>query len=227
MFIPAAGDGGPTALTRPGVTYALPAFPSNPAAPAVIAALRARPGGQDDICLTAVTKPRPGCVRTSYVLGPEISWAANGKGLLIGASLPGSKVGLLELSSKRAFSVNPRDWSVRGIVTPRMARGGVLAAAVSPNGRRLAAAENFGTTAFSLAITSPTDLSFTKAQTFAAPTPVCSAQWRTDSALVLVDTACGDALGAVYVVDPAHPSKLSLISTKAADPSWQPLPGVQ
>lgn len=233
MLTPATGPSGPVAVTHAGATFGLPTFPSTPGAPQVLAAITRPEGRANELCLLSVAHPRPSCLRVpGWSLAGEISWSPHGNELLVGASRfspsPGT-LGLLEFTSRAAFSTRARDWRSHGVVTPAVGGAGVRAAAFSPNGARLALTEDLGGP-FSLALVAPSDLMMTKADTFAAPTPACSVQWRADSHAVLVQTAstlgCSAGLGSVYVVDPAHPRALSLMATKVGDAVWQPLPGV-
>jgi beta-lactam-binding protein with PASTA domain len=231
MLTPAQGSGGPKALTSAG-GFALPTFPAVPTAPPVVAAIDRRPGRADELCLLAVAHPRPRCVSVpGWSLGGEIAWSPHGTQLLVGASRssPSSSLGLLAFTSKTPFATRARDWGTGRLVTPAVGGAGVRAAAFSPNGTHLALAEDLGGP-FSLALVAPSDLMLTKANTFAAPSPACSVQWRADSQLVLVQTSsalnCSARLGSVYIVDPAHPRALSLIAAGVADAVWQPLPGV-
>lgn len=233
MLTAAAGPSGPRALTAAHPSLALPAFPATPSAPAVIAAIGRRPGRADELCLLAVAHPRPSCLSVSgWSLGGEVTWSPHGTELLVGASrsspAPGT-VGLLAFTSRKPFSTRAGDWGARRLVTPAVGGAGVRAAAFSPNGAHLALAEDLGGP-FSLALVAPSDLMLTKADTFAAPTPACSVQWRADSRQVLVQTSsaldCSARLGSVYIVDPADPRALSLIATGVADAVWQPLPGI-
>jgi beta-lactam-binding protein with PASTA domain len=233
LITPANAPNGPTALTQTGQSFTLPTFPNSTTAPAVIAAIQHRTGQEDRICLLAVAHPHPSCIGVpEFTLGSEIAWSPHGTELLVGASRsqPSPTLGLVKLTSSKPFSTSAQDWKVRGLVTPTVSGAGVLAAAFSPDGLRLAVTENFGGP-FSLALTTPSDLTLAKAQTFVAPTPACEAQWRTDSQQLLVESlsaaACTSGLGTLYRVDPARPSMISVIATRVADPSWQPLPGIQ
>ncbi|HWF73170.1 MAG TPA: PASTA domain-containing protein [Solirubrobacteraceae bacterium] len=227
MLTPASGPGGPRALT--GVaTFALPTFPSVPTAPAVIAAIEGAPGA-DKLCLLAVAHPRLSCAKASgWTLEGEITWSPKGTEILVGATKSGT-LALLKFTSKVPFSTRAKDWGSGVVATPTMRSSGVRAAAFAPNGTRLALAEDLGAP-FSLALVAPSDLMLTKADTFAAPSPACSVEWRADSREVLVQTSsaldCSASVGSVYVVDPAHPRALSLLATGVAGAAWQPLPGV-
>lgn len=229
MLAPATGSAGPRALTPAGSAFSLPTFPSSTMAPAVIATIERG----NTLCFLAAAHPRPSCLATPYSLGNEISWSPSGTKLLVGGVTrrgSPSETGLLELTTSSPFATTAAAWRLRGFVTPRVGTTGARAAAFSPDGRQLAAAEDFGSP-FSLALIAPTDFSFAKAKTFPAPTPVCSVAWRTDSQLVLAETStsasCTTPLGALYVVDPSRPAALSLIATNVEYPSWQPLPGVR
>jgi beta-lactam-binding protein with PASTA domain len=227
----ATAPSGPRALTPGGRTLALPTFPTATTAPAVLATIEPNSNGKDDLCLLDVAHPKLSCLATGLKLGNEISWSPHGSVLLVGATRPSGEFGLLELTTHKHFSTRASDWSSKGIVTPTASGTGVRAGAFSPNAKRLALAQNFGGTPFSLALTAPSDLTLSKEKVFAAPTPACSVAWRTDSLQVLVQASpasdCAHKPGSLYRVDPAHPDMLSLLATGVQDPSWQPLPGIQ
>ena len=234
IFLTAAkAQSGPRALTPAGPSYELPTFPNATTAPAVIAAIHKRPGEADQLCLLAAAHPSANCITVPGLsLGAEIAWAPSGRELLVGATslAPAPAIGLLELTTRKPFSTRAGEWHVHGLVTPSVSGAGVRAAAFSPNGLKLAVAENFSGP-FNLALTGASDLTLTKAKPFAAPAPACSVQWRTDSQELLIQTStapdCSAAHGPLFRFDPASPGMLMLVASNVADPSWQPLPGVQ
>lgn len=234
IFLTAAkAPSGPRALTPAGPSYELPTFPNATTAPAVIAAIHKRPGEADQLCLLAAAHPSASCITVPGLsLGAEIAWAPSGRELLVGAAslAPGTAIGLLELTTDKPFSTRAGEWHLRGLMSPSVSGAGVRAGAFSPSGLKLAVAENFSGP-FNLALTGATDLTLTKAKSFAAPAPACTVQWRTDSQELLIQTStapdCSAARGALYRFDPASPGMLMLVAANVADPSWQPLPGVQ
>ena len=236
IFLTAAkAPSGPRALTPAGPSYELPTFPNATTAQAVIAAIHKRPGEADQLCLLAAAHPSASCITVPGLsLGAEIAWAPSGRELLVGAAslAPGTAIGLLELTTDKPFSTRAGEWHLRGLMTPSVSGAGVRAGAFSPSGLKLAVAENFSGP-FNLALTGATDLTLTKAKSFAAPAPACTVQWRTDSQELLyrnLDRArllARGARGALYRFDPASPGMLMLVAANVADPSWQPLPGVQ
>ncbi len=234
IFLTAAkAPSGPRALTPAGPSYELPTFPNATTAQAVIAAIHKRPGEADQLCLLAAAHPSASCITVPGLsLGAEIAWAPSGRELLVGAAslAPGTAIGLLELTTDKPFSTRAGEWHLRGLMTPSVSGAGVRAGAFSPSGLKLAVAENFSGP-FNLALTGATDLTLTKAKSFAAPAPACTVQWRTDSQELLIQTStapdCSAARGALYRFDPASPGMLMLVAANVADPSWQPLPGVQ
>jgi beta-lactam-binding protein with PASTA domain len=198
--------------------------------------------GVQAVCLLAVRHSSPSCIpEPGWTLGESISWSPAGTELLVAASRAApspSVVGLLELTTARPFSVRARDWRPTrpavGLATPALNGAGVLAAAFSPDGGRVALVEDLA--GFnSVALVAPSDLTLAKAVKLAQLTSVCAVQWRTDGAELLVQVgegkgagegACASSVGALYRVDPAHPGALSFLARGVAHPSWQPLPGV-
>jgi hypothetical protein len=152
-------------------------------------------------------------------------------------SSPG-EVGLLRFTTSRPFSVRARDWRptgpALGLATPAVKGAGVLAAAFSPDGGRVALVEDLA--GFnSVALVASSDLTLAKTDRLAQLTSVCAVQWRADGAELLVQVGqgkgagegpCASSSGALYRVDPAQPGALSFLARGVAHPSWQPLPGV-
>lgn len=240
MLVGAHGAGGPVALTPAGESFALPTFPATPSAPAVLATVARPAGGAEKLCLVAVARSSPSCIpEPGWTLGSSISWAPDGRELLVGASrttpAPGV-VGLLELTSRTPFATRAADWGTGRLVTPTApnADTGVLAGAFAPVGGEVALVEDFaGAPTVTLAAAS--DLALTKARRLSALQPACAVQWRPDGAELLVlmpapqsapGAVCGQGLGTLYRVDPAQPDMLSLLARGVEHPSWQPLPGV-
>ena len=242
MLIATKGAAGPRSLTPAGEHFASPTFPSSSSAPAVLAAIRQLADGVQAVCLLAVRRSSPTCIsEPGWTLGESVSWSPTGTELLVAASRaapsPGV-VGLLELTSARPFSVHARDWRPTrpavALATPIVNGAGVLAAAFSPDGGRVALVEDLA--GFnSVALVGQSDLALAKAKKLVQLTSVCAVQWRADGAELLVQVgegkgagegACASSPGALYRVDPAQPGALSFLARGVAHPSWQPLPGV-
>jgi beta-lactam-binding protein with PASTA domain len=239
MLTSARGAGGPVALTPAGERFAQPTFPSAPSAPAVIAAIAQRDGGVEDLCLLAVAHSSPSCTEVlGWTLGDSITWAPDGRRLLVEAArtspAPGV-LGLLEFTSAVPFSTRASDWGTGRLATPTAAMdAGVLAGAFSPAGKELALVENFAGPP-AVALVAPSDLALAKATRLPAGQAVCAVQWRTDGAELLVQMGgtqsaagpgCTPSLGSLYRLDPEHPGALVFLVGGVAHPSWQPLPGV-
>ncbi len=239
MLTSARGAGGPVALTPAGERFALPTFPTAPSAPAVIAAIAQRDGGLEDLCLLAVAHSSPSCMEVSgWTLGDAITWAPDGKRLLVEAARTSpapSMVGLLEFTSAVPFSTRASDWGTGRLATPTAAMdAGVLAGAFSSDGKELALVEDFAGPP-TVALVAPSDLALAKATRLPSGQAVCAVQWRTDGAELLVQTGgtqgatgpgCTPSLGSLYRLDLAHPGALVLLASGVAHPSWQPLPGI-
>jgi len=242
MLIGTRGAAGPRALTAAGQRFALPTFPSSSSAPAVIATIGELANGVQAVCLLAVRHSSPRCIpEPGWTLGESISWSPAGTQLLVAASRAGSspnQVGLLKLTTRKPFSVRPRDWRptgpALGLATPVVNGAGVLAAAFSPDGGRVALVEDLA--GFnSVALVATSDLTLAKADKLAQLTSVCAVQWRADGAELLVQVGegkgagegqCASSTGALYRVNPAQPGALSFLARGVSHPSWQPLAGV-
>jgi beta-lactam-binding protein with PASTA domain len=247
MLIGTQGAAGPRALTPAGDHFAAPTFPSSSSAPAVLAAISDLPNGVQAVCLLALTHGSPSCIpEPGWTLGESISWSPAGTELLVAASRaaasravssPG-EVGLLSFTTRKPFSVRARDWRptgpALGLATPVVNGAGVLAAAFSPDGHRVALVEDLA--GFnSVALVTPSDLTLAKVDRLVQLTSVCAVQWRADGAELLVQVGegkgagegqCASSTGALYRVDPAQPGAQSFLARGVSHPSWQPLAGV-
>jgi hypothetical protein len=159
-------------------------------------------------------------------LGP-LTWAADGRYLLVSArDVTGSAgFGLLEFKAARPFAALASNWRTTDkLVTPSSSGEGVLAAAISPDGRSLAVLSNLGSSDYRLLTTSAGDLRLKKARKL--PLFGCALAWRSDSqelALVAGDPTCAQASGMIFGVRPDNPRQLTMLALQGQDPSWQPL----
>ena len=127
---------------------------------------------------------------------------------------------------KPVYSPDRADWSNGHFVTTISQQGkGVLDAAVSPDGKKLAVVSNFNSGSFRLWIADdPKDLLLANATL--TPVRACKVSWRGDSQELMViqsDAICGEEVGTlarVPVNDVRHPETLN---ASANDPSYQPV----
>jgi beta-lactam-binding protein with PASTA domain/Tol biopolymer transport system component len=170
----------------------------------------------------------PACVDDpDMVLGRSITWSQDGTRILVAGQAKGrpNTFGLVLYTSAKPFSTTAADWGKGTVVTDaRRPDVGALAAAFSPDGKRLAAAANFGGT-FQLYLTTADDVALRHAKL--VPVPACQLTWQPDGqglAVVQTPNCAADAHGSLVLVDPAHPEKPVQVAPLGAHPAWQPLP---
>jgi hypothetical protein len=147
-----------------------------------------------DLCLAALagTGMTVKCKAEPNVrIGRAIHWAPNGKSLLaFGQTTDGSKQGIVRWRTQKAFSPNPDDWSAGHFVTDVTNQfKGAVDAAISPDGKQLAVAANFGADFFRLYLTKPGDFALSAAR--ATPIRACKIAWRGDSKELVVQASGG------------------------------------
>jgi beta-lactam-binding protein with PASTA domain len=185
-----------------------------------------------DLCLGALAgsgitvncKPEP-----NVRIGRSIHWSPDGKSLLaFGQSLDGSKQGIVRWRTSKPFSPNPDDWSAGHFVTDvSTAAKGAIDAAISPDGKQMAIAANFGANFFRLYLTKPGDFSLSAAR--ATPQRACKIAWRGDSKEIVVQESGGgcnddgstDTGQLTGIVLPTLASKP--LNASGDNPAFQPL----
>jgi Tol biopolymer transport system component len=188
-------------------------------------------GNERDLCLGALAgtgmtvkcKSEPGTK-----IGRSIHWAPNGKSLLaFGQSTDGSKQGIVQWRTQKPFSPNPDDWSAGRFVTDTKTVGkAVIDAAISPDGKTLALAANFGADFFRLYLTKPGDFTLSAAR--ATPQRACKIAWRGDSKEIVVQESgggCnGDAASTGQLTGVSLPGLSSKpLNASGDNPAFQPL----
>jgi WD40 repeat protein len=128
-------------------------------------------------------------------------------------------------SGKQAFSADPADWSQGHFITDLTQKGeGVIDAAVSPDGKKLALAANLGTGAFRLWIADdPKDFQLSSATL--TRVRACKLAWRGDSQELMVISGaadCGENTGPLLQVPVNNPSAQKELNPSADDPAYQP-----
>ena len=120
--------------------------------------------------------------------------------------------------SKKPFSTDPKDWGKGKLETDTSkSNEGMLDAALSPDGKRLAVVSNQGGGPFQLYLGKPTDFLLTSAK----PTNVraCKVAWRSDGeALVVVqaDESCQESVGPLVRVPSTNPKRPERASAATA-----------
>jgi beta-lactam-binding protein with PASTA domain len=218
-------DRAPSSLRPADEKYADPAF-----APirtrSVLAVGRVNADGDRDLCVgrVKVDSFTPQCIADKRFSVGFAHWSPNGKQILVPALQPDGRFGIVQYTSDRPFAALKSDWSGGGFVTTRAAGKGVLDAAISPDGKRLAAISNLDTAVPQLYLTTPDDIRLrrTKALPFAA----CKVQWIDSEklALVKVGNQCrADDGGELVRIDVNDLTKATPIAAPGDNPAFQPL----
>jgi beta-lactam-binding protein with PASTA domain len=156
----------------------------------------------------------------------KLNWSPDGKSLLVFAASPeGDKLGMVRYRSPKAFSTDPDDWKSDGFVTDVSKPGeGVLDAALSPDGKRLAAVRLDGDGQAELYMAKPSDLLLSNADPLGVR--ACKVIWRPDGKDLLVVRADDCLLaetGDLIRLPVANPGEQVALSLKGDNPVFQPL----
>jgi dipeptidyl aminopeptidase/acylaminoacyl peptidase len=217
-------------VTAPGTRFADPSWA--PDADRDVLALSVVRGEDDrDLCVGRLVDGEltPQCVEDDRFLTGQPRWSPDGRTLLVPGRRPDDRVGIVRHRSRAAFSARAGDWGKGSFATPTDEPGrGVFEAAISPDGRRLAAVANLDTDELRLYVTSARDLRLRDAEPL--PIRACKVAWRADSReLVVADLGarCADATGQLLRVDAADPTRAVPLDAAGDNPSFQPrkLPG--
>jgi WD40 repeat protein len=230
-------DATPVALTPAGDDYSNLAWA--PTADADVLAMSKAIGGDaatakdTDLCLGRIAgkSVSPQCfTEPDFSVTRTIHWAPDGKSILaVGVKNDFSGFGMVRWRlrhGKPPFSPDPADWSKGRFVTDLSQKGkGVLDAAISPDGKRLAVIANFGTGAFRLWLAKdPND--FTLSNATLTPVRACKLTWRGDSQELMViqsSATCDEAVGALVRVPVNQVRDEKTLNPSADDPSYQPV----
>jgi beta-lactam-binding protein with PASTA domain len=187
-----------------------------------------------DLCLAQIQgnntdvgcKPEP-----KFAVTRSIHWAPDGRTILAtGVKLPAGDglFGIVRWTLKKGakpFSPDIGDWSKGKFVTDTKTGGkGVLDAAISPDGKRLALATNLGTSAFRLALTEAGDYKMKKAVKTAQR--ACKVAWRGDGKALLVvqgDASCSEDVASLVRVDADATRNSRDLNASGDDGAFQPL----
>ncbi|MEZ0293667.1 MAG: PASTA domain-containing protein, partial [Solirubrobacteraceae bacterium] len=158
------------------------------------------------------------------LLGRKISWAPDGKSLLVFAAKPdGSAFGMMEFTTDKPFSAKPEDWDNKGFVTDVSKQGeGVLDETISPDGKQLAAVvqTKSGT---NLLVTKADDTLLADAKELNVR--ACKAIWRPDGLELVVVRAddCFATTGELVRLPVADPKAQTSLGLTGDNPVFQPL----
>jgi beta-lactam-binding protein with PASTA domain len=214
------------AASTAAYSYSQPQFAPEPGG-TLIAFVRAGGGIGGALCFARTSGGRPGCVSAAgWSLGP-LTWAPDGAEVLIAARSTSDPAtfGLLRFTTSQPFSASASSWSTSdALVTPHSSGRGVIAGAISPNGKQLAVLSNLKGPVYRLLLAEAADLKLKKAK----PLPMfgCRLAWRSDGAELAVaqgDQSCSTALGPIFGVNPAKPRALTMLVLEGENPAFQPL----
>jgi hypothetical protein len=189
--------------------------------------------GDRDLCLGQTTKDgmSPKCIQEpSFTVTRTIHWAADGRSILAFGIKGGEGSGVFGMvrwkvkRGKPAFSPDVSDWTKGHFVTDiDKTNKGVIDAALSPDGKRLALITNQGSSFFRLWLGKPGDFLLTSAK----PTPVraCKLAWRGDGRELMVvqaDAQCGENVGGLVRAPVDDLRNQKELNAAGDDPAFQP-----
>jgi beta-lactam-binding protein with PASTA domain len=188
-------------------------------------------GDDRDLCLGQITGDgmTTRCIAEPNVsIGSAIHWAPNGKQIFAGGvsnKTPG-EFGVVRWRSKKPFSPDPADWGKGKFVTDRSKPNeGVVEAALSPDGKRLAVIAKTGDRPFELYLTKPNDFFLTEAR--ATRVRACKVNWRPDGrelVVVQADENCFESVGSLVRVQANNPTRgQDQVNALGDNPVFQPL----
>jgi beta-lactam-binding protein with PASTA domain len=188
----------PTALTVPPARYGDPSF-----APAgsILAVSRINGTGDADrdLCFgkVGVDSVTPHCISQPNITIGFAHWLRDGRAIIApGASAKG--IGIVKYTSKKPYSANLRNWDTGQFVTVPDKSKFVRDAAVSPDGKHLAAVANYSGKGFQLYVSNdPADFKLTKTKPL--PIVACKVIWIDPQNLAIVSFGpdCDEGSGGV------------------------------
>jgi Tol biopolymer transport system component len=220
-------DESPLELTKKGETFSDLAWA--PTAKANVLAMAKKADGKSDLCLgkvgadgmTTACKDEP-----DISIERKINWAPDGKSILAWGFKEGTtEFGMVEWTTKKPFSSNPDDYSKGKIVTDVSKPGeGVLDAAISPDGKRMAVAVLGPNGRAELFMAKRGD--FPLAEAKALRVRACKVIWRPDGqelVVVKADDCIGAATGELVRLSAADPTDQQQLKLGGDNPAYQPL----
>ena len=153
------------------------------------------------------------------------SWRKDGKVVVV----PGRRGDNAAISALRvyrsstAFAQDPLLWRGRTATAANRPGKGVIAAAFSPGGTRLAAVSNLAGDGYQVVLTDAADVALEQAQP--TETAACDVTWRPDGlelAAVQSDAACDEPAGKIVRFPAADPKKTTTVLAKGRNPVYRP-----
>jgi beta-lactam-binding protein with PASTA domain len=183
-----------------------------------------------DLCLVKARGGEPACIRDEANAVHRPTWAPDGHTILVTSARAGhANQELVEYTSLKPSSPQPGDWHVSGPITDALhsarPEDSVAAAALSPDGTRVALSVNWGTSASHLVIANRNGHLLSQPKAF-PNIRSCELSWRSDGgelAVVQRGDYCRDK-GMIVRFNPRHPSTVPLTPSghDAGSPAWSP-----
>jgi beta-lactam-binding protein with PASTA domain len=215
-------DRAPAPLRPAAEKYADPSFA--PIATRSVLAVARIDGADHDLCVGRVRldEYKPRCIVDDAFSIGFAHWSPSGRRILAFAT-SAKGFGIVQYTSRRAFSARASDWGKGRFVTPRSPGRGVFDAAISPDGKRLASVANIGTSVPQLYLTTPDDIRLQKAKPL--PVGACKVMWLDSRVLALVKLGddCTEPVGEIVRITVDDPTTTTSLATAGDNPTFQPL----
>jgi beta-lactam-binding protein with PASTA domain len=215
----------PSPLRPASELYADPSFAPTTTR-SVLAVSRVNADKDRDLCLgrVRVDSFKPQCIPDKRFTIAFVHWSPSGKQILAWAVEAGGKrFGIVQYRSERPFSARASDWRGGGFVTPRAEGKGVWDAAISPDGKRLAAVSDLDTPVPQLYLTTPDDIQLRKGKRLALPG--CKVMWidSENLAIVKLGNDCQQDDGEIVRINVTKPDETKQVAAPGDNPAFQPL----
>ena len=220
-------DESPKALSKQGEKFSDLAWA--PTAGVNVLAMAKIADGKSDLCLgridgsglTTACKDEP-----EISIERKINWASDGRSILAWGFKDGSQeFGMVRWKTRKPFSSDPADYSAGRIITDTSRPGeGVLDAALSPNGKRLAIINLGANGRPELFLAKPADFLLADAKPLGVV--ACKVIWRPDGKQLLVvraDDCLGSATGELLRLPVDKPTEQRSLKLGGDNPVFQPL----
>ena len=224
-------DATPQALTKKGEKFSDLVWA--PPANVNVLAMAKIVDGASDLCLGRIgadglqdlsCKEEP-----DFSIERKINWAPDGRSILAWGFKTGTtKFGIVRWTTKKPFSTDPADYEPGRFVTNTSEPGeGVLDAALSPDGKRLAIINLGASGRPELVFTKPDDFLLANPKAKPAGVIACKVIWRPDGkelVVVRADDCFGSATGELLRLSAANPrDDQTSLKLKGDNPVFQPL----